>query len=359
MENKYKISVVIPVYNSSAFINKCMNSLYKQDFKKPFEIIIIDDASTDNTLEMIKKWNLLNISFFSLALNSGPSAARNIGIKHAKGEYIYFLDADDAIQINTFSKLYKAAKEKNYDMVFADVKNLETKKDQRNNIFFFNKSKTFYKKNILHELKKRFYDPLYYGGLIGCTGRLIKRYILIKNKVFFNEKLRITEDETFSWAILAYVKKAKYIKEKLYSYYINPNVKTAVAVGFRYRLSISKYKLISTVVKKTFKKFNLKKKEINKLSDQALVYMIISSLISFSRSIILGKFNSRDGAQIRKKFIKKIVNDKSLIKSIKNYTLSANENSLIPRAMIKKNIKILELACVNRAKEILQIRRGI
>ncbi len=99
MENKYKISVVIPVYNSSAFINKCMNSLYKQDFKKPFEIIIIDDASTDNTLEMIKKWNLLNISFFSLTLNSGPSTARNIGIKHAKGEYIYFLDADDAIPV--------------------------------------------------------------------------------------------------------------------------------------------------------------------------------------------------------------------------------------------------------------------
>ena len=358
MENKYKISVVIPVYNSSAFINKCMNSLYKQDFKKPFEIIIIDDASTDNTLEMIKKWNLLNISFFSLALNSGPSAARNIGIKHAKGEYIYFLDADDAIQINTFSKLYKAAKKENYDMVFADAKKIEEKKDQSTNTFFFNKSTIFYKKNILHELKKRFYDPLFYGGLIGCVGRLIKRSILIKNKVFFNEKLRITEDETFSWAILAYVKKAKYIKEKLYSYYINPNVKTAVAVGFRYRLSISKYKLISKVVKKTFKKFNLKKKEINKLGDQALVYMIISSLISLSRSIILGKFNLKKGTQIRKNFIKKIVNDRSVIKSIKNYTVSINENYLIPKAITERDAKILELACVNRAKEILQLRRS-
>ena len=358
MENKYKISVVIPVYNSSAFINRCMNSLYNQDFKKPFEIIIIDDASTDNTLEMIKKWNLLNISFFSLDLNSGPSAARNIGIKHAKGEYIYFLDADDAIQINTFSKLYKAAKNESYDIVFADAKKIEKKKDQSTNIFLFNKSKIFYKKNILHELKKRFYDPLFYGGLIGCTGRLIKRSILIKNKVFFNEKLRITEDETFSWTILAYVKKAKYIKEKLYSYYINPNVKTAVAAGFRYKLSISKYKLVSKVVKKTFKQFNLKKKEINKLGDQALVYMIISSLISFSRSIILGKFNLKRGAQIRKDFIKKIVNDRSVIKSIKNYTVSINENYLIPKAITERDAKILELACVNRAKEILQLRRS-
>ena len=358
MENKYKISVVIPVYNSSAFINRCMNSLYKQDFKKTFEITVINDASTDNTLEIIKKWNLLNISFFSLDLNSGPSAARNIGIKHAKGDYIYFLDADDAIQINTFSKLYKAAKNESYDIVFADAKKIEKKKDQSTNIFLFNKSKIFYKKNILHELKKRFYDPLFYGGLIGCTGRLIKRSILIKNKVFFNEKLRITEDETFGWTILAYVKKAKYIKEKLYSYYINPNVKTAVAAGFRYKLSISKYKLVSKVVKKTFKQFNLKKKEINKLGDQALVYMIISSLISFSRSIILGKFNLKRGAQIRKDFIKKIVNDRSVIKSIKNYTVSINENYLIPKAITERDAKILELACVNRAKEILQLRRS-
>ena len=358
MENKYKISVVIPVYNASTFINKCMNSLYKQDFKKTFEIIIINDASTDNTLEIIKKWNLLNISFFSLTLNSGPSSARNIGIKHARGEYIYFLDADDTIKTNAFSKLYKTAKEDNYDLVFADAKQIESKKDQRNNIFLFSKSKIFYKKNILHELRKRFYDPLYYGGLIGCTGKLIKRTILTKNKIFFNKKLRITEDETFGWSTLAYVRKAKYIKEKLYSYYINPNVKTAVVSGFKYQLSISKYKLVSKVVKKTFKKFNLKKREINKLGDQALIYMIISSLISFSRSIILGKFNSRKGTQIRKKFIKKIINDKSLIKSIKNYTTSTNENYLIPSAIAKRNAKILESACINRAKEILKIRRS-
>ena len=358
MGNKYKITVIIPVYNSSVFINRCINSLYNQSFKKPFETIVIDDASTDNTIEIIKKRNLLNISFFNLTSNSGPAAARNIGLKYARGEYIYFLDSDDAIEVNTFTKLYKTAKEKNYDMVFANHKFMESNKDQKSNIFLFNNNKSFYKKDILNELKKRFYEPLYMGGIIGCAGRLIKRSIIIKNKVFFNEKLRITEDETFSWEILSHIKKARYIREKLYTYYINPNINTAISSGFKYNLSISKYKLISKAVKKTFKKFDLQKKEINKLGDQAFVYMIINSLISFSRSMLLGKFDSKKGIKLRKKFIRNIIDDYDVGKSIKNYTLSNNENHLIPKAIFKRNSKNLELACVQRAREILKLRRN-
>ena len=358
MKNIYKITVIIPVYNSSLFINRCMSTLYKQDFKKPFEIIFIDDASTDNTIKIIKEKNLTNISIFNLISNSGPSTARNIGLKHARGEYIYFLDSDDAIEINTFTKLYKIAKEKNYDIVFADKKRIEKNKDQRNNIFLFNKNKEFFKRDILQELKKRFYEPLYMGGLIGCTGRLIKRSIIIKNKVFFNEKLRIREDETFSWDIFPYVKKVKYVREKLYTYYINPGINTAVSTGLSYNLSLSNYKLTNNHLKKTFKKLGLSKNEINRLSDQAFIYSIINSLVSVSRSILLSKIDLKKGIKVRKKFIKNIINDHNVIKSIKNYSLSPNESHLIPKAISGQNSEILELACDQRAKKILQIRRS-
>ena len=357
MKNIYKISVIIPVYNSSLFINRCINTLYKQDFKKPFEIIFIDDASTDNTIKIIKEKNLKNISIFSLTSNSGPSTARNIGLKHARGEYIYFLDSDDEIETNTLTKLYKTAKEKNYDIVFADKKKIEKKKDQRNNIFLYNKNKEFFKRDILQELKKRFYEPLYMGGIIGCTGRLIKRSIIIKNRVFFNEKLRISEDETFSWNISSYVKKVKYVREKLYVYYINPNINSALSKGFTYNLSVSNYKLFNNQVKTTFKKLGLPKKEINRLSDQAFIYSIINSLVSISRSILLGKIDLKKGIIVRKKFINEIINDHKIIKSIKNYSLSPNESHLIPKAISWENSEILESACDERAKKILQIRR--
>jgi len=359
MKEKYKISVIVPIFNSSKFIKRCIHTLVNQDFKEAFEIIFVDDASTDNSISLINKEKLNNVKIYTLSKNSGPSIARNIGIKKAKGKYLYFLDSDDTIEINTFSKLYKAANENNYDIVFADKKRIERIKDQRKNIFLYSESRRFFRKDILLELKKRFYDPLYMGGLIGCTGRLFKRSIIINQKLFFNKNLRIREDETFSWNVFSFVKKAKYVREKLYTYHINPNVNTAISQGLNYNLSISDYKTASNQVKKTFEKFNLKKKEIKKLYDQAFIYSIINSLISISRSILLKKINIQKGIKIRKKFIDNILKDQTVIKSVKNYSISPNECSLIPMAILWKNSEFLELACDQRAKKILEIRRKI
>ncbi len=359
MKEKFKISVIIPVYNSSKYIERCLHTLAKQDFKAPFEIIFIDDASTDNSISLIKKAKLKDVKIYALSKNSGPSIARNIGIKKAKGKYLYFLDSDDTIEINALSKLYKSANENNYDIVFADKKRVENKKDQRKKIFIYSKTHRFFKRDILLELKKRFYNPLYMGGLIGCTGRLFKRSIIVNQKLFFNKNLRIREDEIFSWRVYAFAKKVKYIKRKLYTYYINPKIKTAISQGLKNNLSISKYKIACKEVRKTFKKFNLKTKEIEILYNQAFIYSIINSLVSISRSILLKKISIKEGTKVRKKFIDNIIKDNDINKSIKKYSVSPDESSLITHAILLKNSKLLALACDIRAKEILQLRRNI
>jgi glycosyltransferase involved in cell wall biosynthesis len=357
MREKYKISVIIPIYNSSRYINKCLKSLNNQNFKHSFEIIIIDDASSDNSIEIIKKKKLKNVTILRLKKNSGPSSARNIGIKNAKGEYIYFLDSDDTIKVYTFTKLYRAAKQNNYDIVFADKERIEKKKDQRKNIFLYKKDKKFFKKEILLELKKRFYDPLYIGGLIGCTGRLIKRSLIVKHNLFFNEKLRIREDDTFSWKMFSYVRKVKYLKKKLYSYYINPNINTAISAGLAFNISVSHYKIMSNQVKQTLKKFNLTEREIKKFSDQSFIYSIINSLISISRSILLNKIELKKGVKVRRDFIQNIIRDPEVMKSIKNYSISPKESRLIPSAILTRNSKLLISACNQRAEKILELRR--
>ena len=88
------ISVVIPVYNRAHLIEKTINSVSEQSYKN-LEIIIVDDCSTDNIEELIKKLNNLQIRFFKQKMNMGPSAARNRGVEEAKGELIAFLDSDD------------------------------------------------------------------------------------------------------------------------------------------------------------------------------------------------------------------------------------------------------------------------
>ena len=138
---------------------------------------------------------------------------------------------------------------------------------------------------------------------------------------------------------------------------------TGLATGAIHYLDLFSWLLDDTNIKLNGK-FLDKKIHSNKRGENLLEFAgtIIgtaknNSLVSISRSILLGKIDLKKGIIVRKKFINNIINDHKIIKSIKNYSLSPNESQLIPKAISQKNLKILELACDQRAKSILQIRR--
>ena len=107
-----KVSIIVPVYNNSKHLRTCLNSLVEQTLKD-IEIICVDDASTDNSLEILKQYQskYSNIKIIQNKINRGPGASRNIGIEAAGGEYIGFVDADDYVNINMYEELYEGAKE--------------------------------------------------------------------------------------------------------------------------------------------------------------------------------------------------------------------------------------------------------
>ena len=88
------VSVIIPFYNRTALVCRAIDSVLKQSYKK-YEIILIDDGSSDDISNVLNKINKINYIKIFRQTNNGPSSARNVGIKHAKGEYIAFLDSDD------------------------------------------------------------------------------------------------------------------------------------------------------------------------------------------------------------------------------------------------------------------------
>ena len=102
-----KVSVIVPVFNASKYISKTLDSIISQDFDG-FEIIVVDDGSTDNSLEIIKKTlddceiphNVIHQE------NAGVSVARNVGIDASNGDYLVFVDADDYVSQNHLSSLY-------------------------------------------------------------------------------------------------------------------------------------------------------------------------------------------------------------------------------------------------------------
>ena len=106
-----KVSIIIPVHNSSKYITECLNSVINQTYKN-LEIIVIDDKSTDNSIELIKSIKDKRIKLIELKTNSGAAIARNKGIKASTGDYICFLDSDDYWYLEKIEKQLKFIKDK-------------------------------------------------------------------------------------------------------------------------------------------------------------------------------------------------------------------------------------------------------
>jgi len=119
-----EISIVIPCYNASRFIDRCINALKEQSYKN-FEVILIDDCSTDDTWKQlleIKSTSDLNITLLQNTVNCGPAVSRNNGIAVASSKYITFCDADDWYDIDFLQVMHSSLKKDNSDIVFCGYK---------------------------------------------------------------------------------------------------------------------------------------------------------------------------------------------------------------------------------------------
>ena len=117
-----KVSIIIPVYNSSKYLEECINSVVKQSYKN-LEIIIVNDKSTDNSLYIINSFNDKRIKIINLDKNSGVSIARNEGVKSSTGDLICFLDSDDYWNLKKIEKQVKFIKNKAF--IYSDYEYLK------------------------------------------------------------------------------------------------------------------------------------------------------------------------------------------------------------------------------------------
>ncbi len=356
MSNPFSISVIVPFYNAEPYLDTCLDSLSKQDINRPYEIIMVDDASTDGGRRLAEAHPFPDLSLYTLPANAGPAAARNLGLRKAKGDFLFFLDVDDRIAENTLSTLYGVANKTDSDLVSCDREMIEDAQNQRKGVFAYPSDLGLESAELMDEMRKRLNDPLSNGGLFGLTGRLIRRSVVSDNDIYFEEKLRYLEDQAFAWDILGCIKKASYVRQQLYSYYVRPNVNTGLSDGLSRGFSVAYFKLVKNHIVTSLKRRGFSRSEIEKLGDQALIYFAISALVSYSRSMVLGKVGET-GIGVRRKLIQDLLADADVHKAIRNYSRSKNESAWIPRAIAWRSRWLLEYACTKRAREILRLRR--
>lgn len=178
MDN-FKVSVIVPVYNLSQYIGSTLDSIINQDFNS-FEVIVIDDGSTDDSLEVIN--DKLSKSLISYKIihqdNSGVSSARNRGIDEANGDYLVFIDGDDYITGNHLSELYNGESDFSLiQLVKKDGENLSSPhqysktsiscddfiKMELNMEIPFNFCQLMYRKSIIDDNNIRFNTDAVYG----------------------------------------------------------------------------------------------------------------------------------------------------------------------------------------------------
>lgn len=210
-----EVSVVIPCYNSEATLERALDSLSDQTFKK-FEVLVINDGSTDNTKELIQNYSLKNklyIRYFEQK-NSGVSVARNYGIKEAANKFLLFLDSDDVYHKNFIKVLYEKVK---LDKV--DTAMTYTTKDMKQINTSLNISDYPFKH--LKKQEKVMEKFLYEKENLSFASFIYRKEILDKYSIQFPVGVRTAEDLEFIWKYLCHCQTAYLCEIPLYGYIEN------------------------------------------------------------------------------------------------------------------------------------------
>lgn len=226
MLNKFnpKITVIVPVYNSEKYLDKCIKSLICQTYEN-LEIICINDGSTDNSLEILEKYKLKDERIILLSQeNSGVSTARNNGIKAATGDYVSFIDADDWVLLTlyqTFADYVSKAPEPVDIWCFNAAQYAEGKSDIIPNTFLllsdWNNHKDVCSIHTFDDCMQPFSRNL------SAANKIYRREFLLKNKLLFPENLKF-EDSVFSMITFLNAKSIMLTEEIFYRYRNNNGI---------------------------------------------------------------------------------------------------------------------------------------
>ena len=210
------VSVIIPIYNEAPYIKECLESVMGQTFGGNMECILVDDCCIDHSMDiaegMVAEYKGdIEFRIVRHEQNKGLSAARNTGLDKAKGEYVYFLDSDDAISNNCIEQLYSAAKE--YPECMMVQGRSDTIPANAPNPF----EKTFRQKCAMtnDEVRRCFFERRTMSE--SAWNNLVRRDFLINNSLYFEEG-RLGEDQLWMFFLLKHLNYVCFINKITYHY---------------------------------------------------------------------------------------------------------------------------------------------
>lgn len=210
-----KVSVIISVYNTSSRLTTALDSLLAQTFAD-FEVILINDGSSDDSLTILEKYSQKDerIHLFDRT-NHGISASRNFGLSKTSGEYVYFMDSDDKLELTMLEQMVEYIETADLDAVRVNFLNIYRNGKRKINPYFF-----------------KLYDVVMPGIQYFCTDAklqrwdmqnmtwmwMIRREVIAKSGVIFPENVKVLEDVAFMAGVLSHCERVGTIEKPLYQY---------------------------------------------------------------------------------------------------------------------------------------------
>lgn len=209
-----KVSIIVPLFNTEKYIEKCLECLVNQTLKD-IEIIVINDGSTDNSITVVERFSNKDDRIIILNQeNKLQGAARNLGIKKAKGEYIGFVDSDDWVDSDYFEKLYTLAKQYNSDIALATNVRIGGRKKTKKRI-------SIEKTEFVSDLQDKFNISKALNN--PCpTNKIYKASLLYDNNILFPEGV-YCEDKLFVAQAIYFANSVVTVPKVNYYYFRRPD----------------------------------------------------------------------------------------------------------------------------------------
>lgn len=203
-----KYSVILPIYNAAETLRRCLESLVGQ-LQDHTELLLIDDGSTDGSAQICAEYAARNPQIRLLSKeNGGVSSARNLGLEMAQGEYVLFVDADDAVSDNYFSIVDNALRDRPELLIFGAEQS-----GQKRQIRCSQAKPLFCQGSrcvpvLASALRRQEFNLI--------TTKAFRRDLIARNRIRFEERLDIGEDKLFSFAYAVHVNSVRIIPDRLY-----------------------------------------------------------------------------------------------------------------------------------------------
>jgi glycosyltransferase involved in cell wall biosynthesis len=218
------VSVIIPVYNTSLYLEECLDSIINQSLKE-IEILCFDDGSTDNSLDILKSYALKdNRLKVYTQTNMGQGATRNTGIRKATGQYVHFMDSDDILDTSALEYAYKESVQHDLDVIYFDGTSFYETEQLRNEyshyLNYYDRKVEYSMVTTGEELFKRFVKGKAY--IVQPCMQLSRRAFLLDNSIFF-PKMAMLEDNVFALKCLVLASRATHRKKQFFKRRVREN----------------------------------------------------------------------------------------------------------------------------------------